>query len=293
MRFLILIVALLAASQAMAEPRAKTVELHKRTNITVFVPPDLGARFSFPFILDEQDSYVPFTMDITNSLFIPAREKGRNYFVITPKVGSPSGMLGNVFITVAGFEITVELRTTNDLAKHYSDIVFELTQEAREQLIQQKIAQRTKALEQEYATKFAALDEIAEKKAVALVGRLAITEPRTRSIKEEAVLKMPSGDKALLYVDQAVEYSTYSIYLFDLEADSGSKGMSILDARLFGVDAATKEQHPIDGFKTVPERVQPGNIGKGSLTVQTSSLVPGEILRLQVVTDKGVLEAEW
>ena len=48
--------------------------------------PDLGTRFSFPFILDEQDSYVPFTLNITNPAFVNGREKGRNYFVITAPV---------------------------------------------------------------------------------------------------------------------------------------------------------------------------------------------------------------
>ena len=72
MRSLPIIAALLvclATSTAHAEPRAKTVELHKRTNLVVYVVPDLGVRFTFPFILDEQDAYVPFTLNITNPAF--------------------------------------------------------------------------------------------------------------------------------------------------------------------------------------------------------------------------------
>lgn len=284
---------LFAINTAYAEPRAKSVELHKRTTLTVYVVPDLGTRFSFPFILDEQDSYVPFTLNITNPAFVNGREKGRNYFVITAPVRSEGSMLGNVFVSVAGYEISVELRTTNDLSKHYSDIVFTLTNEAREELIQQSIAQRTAALEQEYKKKFEELDATAEQKAIARVGRLAIKKPDTKRIKEESRLKLPNGDSIVLYVDQVVNYDPYAIYLFNVEADSGSKGLTILDAKLFSVDADTKQVRPIESAKDVPTRVQPNQEVQGAITVLGSALNPNNLLRLQVVTDKGMVEAQW
>ena len=284
---------LFAINTAYAEPRAKSVELHKRTTLTVYVVPDLGTRFSFPFILDEQDSYVPFTLNITNPAFVNGREKGRNYFVITAPVRSEGSMLGNVFVSVAGYEISVELRTTNDLSKHYSDIVFTLTSEAREELIQQSIAQRTAALEQEYKKKFEELDAAAEQKAIARVGRLAIMKPDIKRIKEESRLKLPNGDSIVLYVDQVVNYDPYSIYLFNVEADSGSKGLTILDAKLFSVDADTKQVRPIESAKDVPTRVQPNQEVQGAITVLGSALNPNNLMRLQVVTDKGNVEAQW
>jgi hypothetical protein len=282
-----------ATATAHAEPRAKPVELHKRTNLVVYVVPDLGVRFTFPFILDEQDAYVPFTLNITNPSFEQRREKGRNYFVITEKSGSPSNMLGNVFMTVAGFEISIELRTTNDLSKHYSDIVFDLTKEAREELIQQGIVQRTLALEQEYKKKFDDLDAAAEQKAIARVGRLALKRPDTKRIKEESRLKLPNGDAVVLYVDQVVDYDPYSIYLFNVAADSDSRGLTIMDAKLFEVNADTKQLRPIDSSKDVPSRVQPNQEIQGAITVLGSSLNPKNLLRLQVLTDKGMVEAEW
>ena len=293
MRFLIGVLAVFLTTQAYAEPRAKLIDLHKRTTLTVYIVPDLGTRFTFPFLLDEQDSYVPFTLTSTNPTFKNERVAGRNYFVITAPVRSEGSMLGNVFVSVAGYEISVELRTTNDLSKHYSDIVFTLTNEAREELIQQSIAQRTAALEQEYKKKFEELDAVAEQKAIARVGRLAIKKPDTKGIKEESRLKLPSGDSIVLYVDQVVNYDPYSIYLFNIEADSGSKGLTILDAKLFSVDADTKQVRPIESAKDVPTRVQPNQEVQGAITVLGSALNPNNLLRLQVVTDKGMVEAQW
>ncbi len=291
--YLALCALLFTINTAYAEPRSKSIELHKRTPLTVYVVPDLGTRFSFPFILDEQDSYVPFTLNITNPAFINAREKGRNYFVITAPVRSEGTMLGNVFVSVAGYEISIELRTTNDLSKHYSDIVFSLTDEAREELIQQSVVQRTAALELEYKKKFEELDAAAEQKAIARVGRLAIKKPATKGIKEESRLKLPNGDAVILYVDQVVNYEQYSIYLFNIEADSGNKGLTILDAKLFSVDPDMKQLRPIESAKDVPTRVQPNQSVQGAITVLDTSLNPNNLLRLQVVTDKGIVEAQW
>ena len=291
--WLALLSLLFMTNTASAAPRAESVDLQKRTVLTVYIVPDLGTRFSFPFILDEQDSYIPFTLNITNPAFVNTREKGRNYFVITAPVRTEGTLLGNVFVSVAGYEISIELRTTNDLSKHYSDIVFNLTKEAREELIQQSIAQRTAALEQEYKKRFEELDAAAEQKAIARVGRLALQKPDTKNIKEESRLKLPNGDAVVLYVDQEVDYQPYAIYVFNVSSDSDTKGVTILDAKLFSVDPDTKQLRPIDSFKDVPPRVEPDKSVQGAITVLNTGINPKNLLRLQVVTDKGVVAAEW
>ena len=178
MRLLTILLALFLTTQVNAEPKSRTIDLHKRTVLTAYIVPDLGTRFTFPFVLDETDSFIPFTLTPTNEIFVNDRQPKRNYFVITapsPKVGAGT-YYGNIFVTVAGFEITIELRTTNDLTKHYSDVVFNLTADDREDLVQKGVAQRTKALEAEYKKKTDAIDSDTDQKAVARIGRLALTK---------------------------------------------------------------------------------------------------------------------
>lgn len=295
MRYLIVLLAAFFVTQAYAEPRAKPIELHKRTTLTAYIVPDLGTRFTFPFVLDEQDSYVPFTLTSTNPTFKNERVGGRNYFVITaPPTGqSGSSYYGNIFVTVAGFEISIELRTTNDLSKHYSDIVFSLTDDDREDLIQKGIAQRTKSLEAEYKKKMEAIDSDTDQKAVARIGRLALTKPTHKGIKEEGTLKLPNGDKVILYVDQIVQFEPYSIIVFDITVDSNSKGVTIMDAKLFATNSETKQNRPVVIGKDIPPRVQADGKIQGAITVLDSNLNPKDVLSLQVLTDKGVVEAQW
>ncbi|MCP5007563.1 MAG: hypothetical protein GY941_27055, partial [Planctomycetes bacterium] len=110
-------------------PKLKKVELKQFTQLNVQLVADLGTRFIFPFILDEADDLVPFTLDITNPLFISTRHTGRNSFTVEVDPPAEGGQLptylGNMFITAAGYNISVVLSTTNSLKNHVSDYQFE------------------------------------------------------------------------------------------------------------------------------------------------------------------------
>ncbi len=296
MRYILMLVTLFLSFsliEAHADPRSRKVDLHKRTTLIAYIVPDMGTRFTFPFVLDETDSYIPFTLTPTNEIFHNDRQPKRNYFVITaPKAGTGK-YYGNLFVTVAGFEITIELRTTNDLSKADSDIVFNLTADDREDLIQKGIAQRTKALEAEYTKKMDAIEADTDQKAVARIARLALTKPSHKGIKEENTLKLPNGDKLILYVDETVNYDPYTIILFNLTVDSATKGVSIMDAKLFATDPDTKQSRPVVIGKDIPSRVQPDGRIQGAVTVLNGNLYPKDLLKLQILTDKGLVEAQW
>ena len=277
---------------AMATPRVQKVTLHEHTSLTVYLMQNLGSRFIFPFILDEQDSYVPYTSQITNPAFAYQRDPGRNSFVVSMPSGNIN-QVGNMFVTVAGYTITIELRTTNDPTKIYSDYEFVLTNEQRENLIQKGIQQRTQALEAEYKKKFADLDKLADQKAIARVGVLAMSEPTHTSIKEENKLALANGDKLSLYVREGVTFGGYTTFAFEVSTNSDSQGARILDAKLFSVNSDTKLARPIETANELPQRLQPNDVVKGYMTTLDNTLNPKELLKLQVLTDKGMLEVTW
>ena len=294
-----LIVALLSVAfclPAQAAPKNRSVVLAKHTTLTIDIVPDLGTRFIFPFVLDEQDQYVPFTLNITNPAFVSKREPGRNSFVVTippSQTGRSPQYYGNLFVTVAGYVITVELRSTNDLSKHYSDVTFELGDGERENLIQKGIAQRTKALETEYQKKLDDLEKLADLKAIARVGVIAQKSPSIKRIKEEQKLTLKNGDTITLFVDRALTYEPYTIFTFQVDSDSNTQGVTILDARLFGLDPETKQPRPIESGKDVPPRIPPRESVNGVLTTIDTLVNPKEILKLVVLTDKGEVSAQW
>jgi hypothetical protein len=296
MRALVCLGLVIVAGVADAAPRVKPVTLARHTTLTVDIVPDLGTRFIFPFVLDEQDEYVPFTLNITNPAFVSKREPGRNSFVVTipPTSGGRTAQYyGNLFVTVAGYEISIELRSTTDLNRHYSDINFELSDAERETLIQKSIAQRTKVLEAEYKKKMDTLDQLADLKAMGKVGVIAQHSPSTKRIKEEQALVLKNGDKIKLYVDKELIYSPYHIISFEVDSDSNTEGVTILDAKLFGINPDTKQPRPIESAKDVPPRIPPRETVNGIITTLDGALNPSEYVKLVVLTDKGEIAAQW
>lgn len=297
MRMIVLFVLLALSTASMAKPIHMDVELKQLTTLVLNFYPGMGTRFTFPFLLDNDDNYVPYTNDNTNSgVFIPLkRQKGRNFFVITvpPEHVLTDRDIGNMFITVAGYQISVEMRSTKKRSAHVTDVRFLMGEKAREDLIQHAIAQRAKALEQSYKDKFDQLDVITEQRALAKVGMLALTTPDETRIKEEAVLELKNGDETVLFVDMVLDYPGYSIYKFDIENDSSANHVVILDAKLFLIDENSGKKIPLDTAKQIPKRVEPRGMATGVLVVDKNTVDDNKQLMLEVLTDGGSIQAVW
>lgn len=284
---------LMVVSMAVAaQPRVKTVSLAAHTILTVDIEASKGTRFLFPFVLDTQDDFIPFTLHLTNKdIFQYQREDGRNSFVIYVNPGVTGTHSATVFVTVAGYTITAELHTTQDPSKYFTDIDFQLSDAQRETLIQKAVSQRMTALEASYKEKESALDALADQKALARVGALALKKPSYTRIKEEGKLPVPNGDNIILYVDEATKYEPYTIYEFEVSTDS-TTGIALTDAKLFAVNPTTKALRVIPSARELPARVAAGGTVHGVLTIM-ETLNPKDVLKLQVLTDKGVVEAQW
>ena len=100
-----LLTGLLMGSYAQAKPLSNDVDLKELTTLTLKFYPGMGTRFMFPFVLDKDNDYVPYTNNNTNDqVFIPIqRQEGRNFFVIAvPPEHLGKNDVGNMFVTVAG-----------------------------------------------------------------------------------------------------------------------------------------------------------------------------------------------
>lgn len=274
---------------AQAFPRQEHVVLKKYTVLVVYMTPNLGTRFLFPFVLDEQNQYVPFTLTLTNKHFIEKREPGRNSFVLT---AAPAAGDADLFITAAGYEITIELHETPSLARHYSDIIFDLGPGARETLIQEAVAQRTQALEQEYQQKFATLDHMAQSRALALVGVLALSHPSSERIRQRGVTRLADGSALRLDVARAYHYGPYTIVRFRMR-NGADQALTVRQASLLQRDPTTHVAVAVSGGSHVAPHLGAQSSTRGTVTVFTRDLNPRFTTELQVVTDRGRVQAQW
>lgn len=297
MRMMLVLALLVISTASNANPIHKDVELKQLTTLVLNFYPGMGTRFTFPFLLDNDDNYVPYTNDNTNSaVFIPIqRQKGRNFFVITvpPEHVATDHDIGNMFITVAGYQISVEMHATKTRAEHIADVRFLMGEKAREDLIQHAIAQRAKTLEQSYQDKFLQLETMTEQRALGKVGMLALYEPEESKIKEEAILELKNGDETVLFVDLKLVYPQYSIYKFNIENDSATNHVAIRDAKLFAIDENSGKKIPLASAKEIPKRVEPRGQATGVIVVDNDKIDNNKQLMLEVLTDSGNVQAVW
>lgn len=272
----------------------KKVTLDTITHLTVDIVPDHGTRFSFPFVLDEQDKHVPFTLQITNDKFRAKREPGRDFFVIDlpppPEGGAMPAYRGNMFVSVGGYNITVLLRATTDTRKHVSDYVFRLSDKAREATIAEMVERRIAAIKEEYDAKTRMLDQLASKIALNNIGKLALAGPSGRNIKEEQKYNLSDGGSATLFLDKVDNYGGFSLYRYEL-TNHGTNDLIVQEAYIIHVQ--DEREARIETAHNGPEVVQPGRTERFVITTDQQHILRQGRARFVVRTNLGEFALLW
>ncbi len=285
------------ASNLSISPKLKKVELEQFTSLNVELVPDLGTRFIFPFVLDESDDFIPFTLDITNPLFISTRHAGRNSFTIEIDPPEEGGQLptylGNMFVSVGGYNLSIVLSTTNSLKRHVSDYVFELSDKAREDLIQEAIVKRTKSLEESYQQKLSEIDDKASIIALRKIGNLALSDPDEDPIKEESTLELDTGEKVILYLSEVLIYGKkYKLFTYEVTNDT-TEDLKVVDAVLLTIDKNGLQQKLFTA-NSIMSRIKPGDTHKGVITTDSPAVDNKALnIRLSLLTSAGLVEVDW
>ncbi len=296
MKILIVLLGLLITTAAHAlAPKIKHVTLEAFTTLEIALVPDLGTRLVFPFVLDEQDQFVPFTLNITNPIFKTDRQPGRNSFVVSapppPEGGATPTYYANLFVSVSGYHLSITLTTTNDLTQHVSDIVFDLTDKAREDLIQQGVEQRIQSIKDQYQQKEAALEQQVETLMLRRIGTLALRGPDRTRIREERRVTTSTGDRLTVYMKDVETYGDYHLFRYEITNDGGQP-LRISDAALFLIDEQGSPQKLITA-NTIAPRIDKHRSGQGVIVTQSAQVFNGQPVKLAVLTDHGTLEVTW
>ncbi len=289
-----------SALNVLAEPKTKTVILKRITQLTVNILPDMGSHFIFPFILDENDSEIAFSSVSTNKLFKTDRKPNRNSFVVLiDQTQVPEEYLGrelpqyygNLFLVAGGYNVTIELRTTNDIKKHYTEYVFKLGELEEELLIQKMVQNRMAALEKEYQERLDKVDELAEDKVITKLGELAAKEPKIRNIKEIKKLSTDDGP-IILKVDRALQYGRFTSYAYTLE-NMTNKALSVTGIEILEHNKENDTKNEIHSVRELPPRLMADQIFDGVISINSTHLNPDEYLTMRVTTNKGEINATW
>lgn len=295
MRRFLLSVLLLCCSTAThaglpIKPSVKTVTLEKFTQISIPVIPDLGMRLVFPFVLDAKSEYVPFTLETTNAAFlVPEPKPGRNVLTVKLPAGAyAERMLGSVYITVGGYQVTVLLHATGDVRQYVSDVNFVLGDKERQDLIHMAVERETESIRKEYEAKAELLDRDAHNIALQQLGALLLREPERENIYEEGGIDFGTGALSVS-VPRSLVLGPFRAYELSLGYETSSNTpLRLTDAKLFGRDAEGKIVS-ITATADLPSSIKPGETGHGILV--TDALDLGRFVGFEITVNSASGEA--
>lgn len=135
---------------AQESSRYVDVVLKDFTNIDLEIAPLLGTRLLFPVSLDETDSEIPFTLDLTNAgLFQITRHADRNYFVISAPHSQEAKNQGSLFLAVAGRYVSIRL-SIGSPDTHIEELRFSFGEKEKEILINTIVKKKLSKLEHKF-----------------------------------------------------------------------------------------------------------------------------------------------
>ena len=278
-------------------PKKRNVNLTEFTRITVDILPDLGVRLIFPFILDSSKLQPQFKKELTNeNIFDVAVDgdsiKGQNTISITVKKPDSGGAtfqnntyLGNLFLSVDGYNITILLRTTVNMNDHFSDVVFKPDEKARDFLVEKEVQHIRKVQNEEYQKRLQELDKQALKKSISRLGEVILQNPDIKRIKEDKIASSPSGEVLNVYLDQFVDYDSYSTLILAYD-HPGNDPFVIKDITVSSGDMDT-------GIVTIDSSYYCNTDSKCAIATMDQSLAERDVLTLIFSTSKGTFELSW
>ena len=285
----------LLLGQVSAKPTSKRVPLEEFTRLTLDIVPDYGTQLVFPFVLD--GALEPkLAINNTNKVGFSADHKeGQNTILVTAKSPKAGGQApdyrGLLFVTVGGYRVAIELRTTSRVSKNLAEVIFDLSSGKRDYLITEAVKRRTAQLDQDYQARVASLDDRVEAKALNLVADLAFSKPGTVRVKTAADVTLQDNLPVEVYVDEWKLYSSFVILVFELKNRSANQ-ITLNTASIIS-RADDGESRVTNGALKCNKPLKADSKIRCSLTTRNRSIVDAEQLTLEVNTDRGAIHLTW
>jgi len=294
-RYLIFVICnVLWLAPVYAKPTSKRVPLEEFTRLTLDIVPDYGTQLVFPFVLDGMEPVLEIN-NTNKTGFTAEHKEGQNTILVTantPKAGGQSpDYQGLLFVTVGGYRVAIELRTTSRISKNLAEVIFNLSPEKREYLITEAVKRRTAQLDQDYQTRIASLDDRVEAKALNLVADLAFSRPSTVRVKTAEDVTLQNDIPVEIYVDEWKIYSSFAILVFELTNRSANQ-ISINTASVTSRSDADGTR-VTNGALKCNKPLKADSKVRCSLTTRNRSIVEAEKLTLSVNTDRGAINLTW
>lgn len=284
------------------EPTFKKVELKEFTSLQLKVMPDAGTQLMFPFLLDNPDLRPALKIRLTNTdgfevptepSEIAALLKGQNTITILGKANMSGGMpvyLGNLFISIGSYNLSIGLETTYEINKHISNVVFTLSDEEKSHLLEAMFSTKAEALEKEYREKIESIDDLSRKNSLSYIADVVLESESSTRFKKRRTTDI-NDYQITVNVDRYVTYGDkYGVLLFELK-NRNPIDFSVDDVNLY--DITTSSEKLIDGALRCSEKLLADTEIQCSYVTLDTKAGNVKKLKLDVLTNRGTGSVSW
>jgi hypothetical protein len=280
----------------------KTVELKEFTNMELFILPDAGTQLIFPFKLDNPELEPTLKIQLTNAngFEVPTSAEdlralvlGQNTISIIGRVNeaAPTAKyLGNLFINIGGYNISIVLKTTFDPNQHVSNITFVQSKEETNHMVENLVKRRTQSLDAEYKRKVESLDSNAKERSLVHIANVVRINPSTTRFKEEGDIFI---DKARVstYIDKLLSYDDkYEVLLFELNNRS-DRDIDVSDVDIYSLEKNGESK--IAGDFSCDKKLVADSKSLCSFVSAKTTMKTADKLKLVLTTNRGSGEMKW
>jgi len=283
-------------------PDFKSVKLTEFTKLVLGVFPDAGTQLVFPFTLDNPDLSPTLKIKLTNAngFDVPTTNNdlklmitGQNTLTIIGKVNenAPSAKyIGNLFINIGGYHLSILLKTTHKASEHVSNIVFDIDESERLHMIESTIKKHTKELDIKYQNRLKDLDQMAMDKSLSKLAAFTMMDYKTTNFKEDTTIKIDESNIDI-FVDKLQTYENVYDVLF-LEIDNNSNK----DFKIEGIDISIiedKNKNKLIGSYFCDASLEADTSIKCRFTTTKINMGSARKINISLRTNRGIGEYEW
>lgn len=274
--------------------QSRSVSMEAFTSDVIEIPYGRSVKLVFPWPLDEYDRELPYKIDLPDeSVFTFLYPEGQNYIRVSySSSGRLAGEITDMQVSSHGYHYNFVLKSVGIKDTHYALVEYRLSDGDKLEFMARERQRIMDALQEEYQSKYDDLDDMAEDKALSLLGELSQSKPNVKRVYEEGSVLDSIEDEVTIFVDKIYQYD--HIYVIPFEIKNETAGViHLTNMTYYQTNADSSDVISLTHSADYSKKIEAGETGYGY--VVTNDLRYRKSLRnvIEVDTELGTMEVIW
>lgn len=265
---------------------------------------DQATRLIFPFVLDSPgfEPTLKYSVKPEAVFSISSADdvKGQNVLVLENNQ-SPEDVavlfdssfnytpiLGQFFLSVNGYNLSIELMTSAVPSDQINNIVFDLSDVKRKHMINQELEKYQAQIDREYQGQLDALDEQARKYGMEYIADVILSKPKTTRVRIEKI----SDDRSLVFYAETLENYDDLYYVIRYEVTNDGPKSLFIEAVEHRIQADNSERL-IEGFSNCSGRLERGQTLRCVHVSEDAEMMKAKRIMTRVLSTDGEQVISW